>query len=413
MKIKPIQFKIQAKQFEYNGFLFFLAYGLYLFAAIWHCSFFSIQFGDSFYKWALFFSAFLLVVKECINLKTVFRGFVVALIVVLMAVITYFTHNSDIIMNHLLWILLFCFSARNIEFNKIAEFTLKLEGILLLLVVLSSVLGIIDNYVDMSGRIRYYLGFKYPLFPSTLLFNISALLIWQKKDLIKWKTLIFLFIINAIIFYFTQSRLAFGLFVLMLLCTIGIKLHSSKIESYTNRRRKQHRIAKVLVLSYILCMFISLGITLSYSSSSTFQNKVNNALGNRLALGQNSLKKNGVKPFGAFIEMSGNGLDDKGQVNLSSTNGEYNYVDCMYIQILQDFGWIFTAIVLTLMTIAMYKTYKKRDWYMLMICTILAIHGIIDDLIINVYYNTFWLIIASLVLRPFIYRIKANTNSDD
>ena len=123
-------------------------------------------------------------------------------------------------------------------------------------------------------------------------------------------------------------------------------------------------------------------------------------------MGQNSLKENGVKPFGELIKMSGNGLNNKGQRDLSKTDGLYNYVDCMYIQILQDFGWIFTVLILVLMTIAMYQTYKKRDWYLLMICSILAVHGIIDDLIINVYYNTFWLIIAPYVFRPFIYRIK-------
>lgn len=402
MQVKPKLFKIRTKQIEYNEFIFFLAYGLYLFASMWHCSFFSIQYGDGFYKWFLFFSLLLLVIKECYNSTTVLRGLVAAFIVGFVSVVTYFTHNSDIIMNHLFWLLILCFSARNIEIKKIAEFTLKLEGILLLLVVLSSVVGIIDNYVEKSDRIRYYLGFKYSLFPATLLFNLSALLIWLQKDRLKWWTIIFLFLLNALMFYFSQSRLAFGLLLLMLICATGLKV---KKNSCCKKRKKFH-FAKILIFSYIICLLISLGATLSYSNNSNFQNKINSTLGNRLALGQNSLRENSVKPFGEFIEMSGNGLNEKGKRDLASTNGVYNYVDCMYIQILQDFGWVFTVLIIILMTIAMYQTYKKRDWYMLMICSILAAHGIIDDLIINVYYNTFWLIIAPYVLRPFIYRIK-------
>lgn len=407
MQIKPQQFKIRTKQIEYNEFIFFFAYGLYLFASIWHCSFFSIQYGDGLYKWFLFFSLLLLVIKECYNIKTVLRGFVAAFVVVLVSGITYYTHNSDIIMNHLFWLMILCFSARNIEFKKIVEFTLKLEGILLFLVIFSSVLGIIDNYIEKSDRIRYYLGFKYSLFPATLLFNVSALLIWLQRENMKWRIVIFLSLINSLMFYFTQSRLAFGLFILMMICVIGFKIRASIIKKKPSRKkRKRVHFAKILIFSYVLCLFISLGITLSYSDSSALQKKVNIALGDRLELGQNSLKENRVKPFGEFIEMSGNGLNEKGKRDLTSTNGVYNYVDCMYIQILQDFGWVFTVLIIILMTIAMYQTYKKRDWYMLMICSILALHGIIDDLIINVYYNTFWLIIAPYVLRPFIYRIK-------
>ncbi|MSS19583.1 hypothetical protein [Pseudoramibacter porci] len=407
MKIKPQKYKIRTKQIEYNEFIFFLAYGLYLFALIWNSSFFSIQYGENLYKWVLFFSLLLLVINECNNLKAILRGFVIAFFIVLMSGITYFTHDNEIILNHLFWLLILCFSARNIDFKKIAEFTLKAEEILLLLVILSSVLGIINNYVEKSDRIRFYLGFKYSLFPATLLFNVSALLIWLQRENMKWRTVIFLSLINSLMFYFTQSRLAFGLFILMMICVIGFKIRASIIKKKPCRKkRKRVHFAKILIFSYVLCLFISLGITLSYSDSSALQKKVNIALGDRLELGQNSLKENGVKPFGELIKMSGNGLNNKGQRDLSKTDGLYNYVDCMYIQILQDFGWIFTVLILVLMTIAMYQTYKKRDWYLLMICSILAVHGIIDDLIINVYYNTFWLIIAPYVFRPFIYRIK-------
>lgn len=406
MKIKPIQFRIHTKQNNYKQCLFFLAYGLYLIASVWDISFFQIQYGGIAYKWMLFFIALLLIVNESLRIKIRFRAFAFAIVTILILCVIYITHNSDIILNQITWILLFILAARDIEFQEIADFTLKLDCLIFATVLVCAAFGIIKNYVEAGARVRYYLGFKYSLYPSIFLSNITALIIWIQKDQIRWSTLLFLFGANIVIYELTDSRLAFGLCVFMLLCTAVMKWRvRHRINIIFNK--KHIHIGKIAIFSFIICLIVSVSVTYAYSENSNFQNRLNDALGGRLELGQDSLKKQGVKPFGQAIKMSGNALNEKGHRDLSKTHGVYNYVDCMYIQMLQNFGWVVTTLIIALMTIAMYRAYQKQDHYLLMIGVILAIHGIIDDAILNVYQNTFWLVIAPLVIRPWIEKRSA------
>ncbi len=401
MKIKPIQFRIHTKQNNHKQCLFFLAYGLYLIASVWDISFFRIQYGGIAYKWVLFFIALLLIVNESLRIKIRFRAFAFAIITILILCIIYITHNSDIILNQITWILLFILAARDIEFQEIADFTLKLDCLIFTAVLVCTALGVLRNYVEAGARIRYYLGFRYSLYPSIFLSNITALIIWIQKDQIRWLTLLFLFGFNIVIYELTNSRLAFGLCMFMLLCATVMKWRVQHRINIVSNKKHIH-IGKIAIFSFIICLIVSVSVTYAYSENSNFQNRLNDTLGGRLELGQDSLKQHGVKPFGQAIKMSGNALNEKGHRDLSKTHGVYNYVDCMYIQMLQNFGWVVTTLIIALMTIAMYRAHQKQDHYLLMIGVILAIHGIIDDAILNVYQNTFWLVIAPLVIRPWI-----------
>ena len=71
-------------------------------------------------------------------------------------------------------------------------------------------------------------------------------------------------------------------------------------------------------------------------------------------------------------------------------------MDCLYVQVLQKYGILFTIVVIVIMTILMYKLYKEEQWFLLVTMAVLAIHGMIDDLILPLYYNTFWLLLGML-----------------
>lgn len=115
----------------------------------------------------------------------------------------------------------------------------------------------------------------------------------------------------------------------------------------------------------------------------------------------------------------GNGLDMYG----GKSTGMYNYVDCLYIQVVQKYGLILFIIVLFAITYALYRSYLAGDVYYLIIMTFIAGHCIIDDLPLYFYNNTFWLGIGPLLFGHEIkegiprgstkYQIKKLSNREN
>ena len=78
--------------------------------------------------------------------------------------------------------ILFIYALRDVPFKKVAQTSLVVSMFLLLFVIISAKLGIITNYIEVSGsRVRTYLGFRYALFPSILLMNIVAIVFYLKQ----------------------------------------------------------------------------------------------------------------------------------------------------------------------------------------------------------------------------------------
>ena len=104
----------------------------------------------------------------------------------------------------------YIYACRNMDFRKLAKFSAIISLVLLCGIFLCSLAGIIPNIYDIwSGRPRYYLGFRYALFPSTILFNIIALTLYYKGRECSWRLLILLGTVNYGMFFLTDSRLCY------------------------------------------------------------------------------------------------------------------------------------------------------------------------------------------------------------
>ena len=78
--------------------------------------------------------------------------------------------------------------------------------------------------------------------------------------------------------------------------------------------------------------------------------------------------------------------------------GESLYVDNLYIQVIQKFGIIFVVLVLILLTIAMIKIVEQKKYILAFIFTMIAIHCIIDDLFLAIFYNPFWIAAGAILM---------------
>ena len=345
------------------------------------------------YKILIAISLILLVVKELYKRKydyrTIIGLFVTVLIYLLIAKMSSLTSNIAIG-------LFFIYSLRDIPFKSVAKTSLAVSVLVLMFIIISAELGVILNYLEVSGgRVRSYLGFRYALFPSILLMNIVSIVFYLKQDRIQyWQWLLLVF--SAIWIYDqTDSRLTFYSSCILLIFNLLIKW-------IPNFCSKLGYVFKAFKLTFIVNAIISFWVTTTYlNSTNSFVNnflfKLNDILGGRIYLANKSLQLYGFGLLGRPVEWRGNGLTVEGVRNYLT----YLYVDNLYIQILQKYGLLILALMLSLLTLTLFKVIKSRQWVLAFILIIMSFHSMIDDLNLYLHYNIFWILLGSLIYSDY------------
>ena len=345
------------------------------------------------YKILIAISLILLVVKELYKRKydyrTIIGLFVTVLIYLLIAKMSSLTSNIAIG-------LFFIYSLRDIPFKSVAKTSLAVSVLVLMFIIISAELGVILNYLEVSGgRVRSYLGFRYALFPSILLMNIVSIVFYLKQDRIQyWQWLLLVF--SAIWIYDqTDSRLTFYSSCILLIFNLLIKW-------IPNFCSKLGYVFKAFKLTFIVNAIISFWVATTYlNSTNSFVNnflfKLNDILGGRIYLANKSLQLYGFGLLGRPVEWRGNGLTVEGVRNYLT----YLYVDNLYIQILQKYGLLILALMLSLLTLTLFKVIKSRQWVLAFILIIMSFHSMIDDLNLYLHYNIFWILLGSLIYSDY------------
>ena len=377
-----------------KNMLFYIPYVAYLLYSLLNTSFYA-KYINSYGKILFAFCVLLLLLKEFLGARFTSRDGILAL--VLMVITGYFYMYFGLTQTLLP---IFIYSARNMEVNKILRISYVISVFMLVFIILSSYLGIIQNYIYYSAlRERQYLGFRYALYPSSILCNIIFLKVYLEKENISWLSLICLLVANYVLFQYTDSRLTFILGVALIVFSTIMKKSQKFREILLNR---------TFIWSFLVLALLSIYATINYDYLSDWQSDLNEALGGRLSLGNSTLKFYGYGLFGKTLSLSGNGLDENGMLNTST----YDYVDNLYVLLLLRAGIIFLFIFLVAMTIIMKKIYIQKDSYLYIIFILLAFHGIIDDLIMLPQYNSFWFVVAALFMGRRISKTTNNENTE-
>ncbi len=254
-------------------------------------------------------------------------------------------------------------------------------------VIASSYLGIIANYhqVVIGGRERSYLGFRYALYPSAAFFGVVCSLAYLSSRRAYLISMMLLGFTSYRLYLATDSRLSFylGIFVLIL---IGFQ-HLSR-----GRLFSQRWFCIVSCLSFIACALVSIVLTFLYEPSNNYMFALNQALSSRLLFGKRALERYGLSLFGTAMggDIVGNGLNVLGE----RVSGEYFYIDCLYVRILLEGGLIMFTAYIAGMTALSLNAYERCDYRLSAVLIGLALHGMVDNLMMNLFYNPFLLLIG-------------------
>ncbi len=364
--------------------VFLLSYGVWLIAMLLLSSFFAALFGTYALTAAryagLFGAALSIFMRRNYVAAEVFAAF---LAVVLLFISTRTNAPS------LLDLLIFVYCGRFVDFKKIARESLWIMSLLLLVVVSSALAGLINNYISVTWdgsiiRRREYLGFLYALQPAQLMFNITLLAIFLKGERFSTSLAVALLVANLFIYFKADARLSTTISVAAIF--VALLLRNGILKRSLGRF-----LLFAAPVAFIACFAICWVLTAGYSANSAFFHDLNFILGDRLRLAQNGLDMYGTTLFGQTIDFIGGGLGLDGKVNSS---GNYNYIDCLYVRLPILYGWVFTALFLIGMSAAGLWAARKRDCRLALILTAIALHCVVDDLVIRLQFCTFLFLIA-------------------
>lgn len=378
--------KIKIRKNSFSEVIFFSAYFIYLFFALLRTSFYCRYFEGTIYTAIKLFCIYLLILNEVIKSKLTLKSlrglFMCGAMYVVIAYNTSFF--SDVVM-----LLAFVYCGRNISFEKIAKITIYTSSSILIFVILSSYAGIINNYIENTEmRRREYLGFRYSLYPAAIIFNITALVLYINRGKIKLRQVLLLLISNFFVFYKTNSRLSFYMAVLMIIIMPLFQKFPKILEN-----SKIFHIG--MGLSFIIAAICSVILTIIYNPNIEWMKKLNAIFNDRLKFGNRSLMMYGVSILGKRnMEWIGNGLDSAGNKSTET----YLWVDNFYISIIQRFGILVSIVIILLLTFTLFKCWKVKNYYLMLILTLIAGHCMIDDLFLYLNYNTFWFVIGSTLM---------------
>ena len=370
-----------------------VALGIFLTVSILNVTFYARYIPGTVYKLAIAFSIFLLFVKEMFKRKYDYR----ALIGLFATILIYFIVGKMTALSseHSVSIL-FIYALRDVPFKKVAQTSLVVSTCLLFFIIVSAKVGIITNYIEVSGsRVRSYLGFRYALFPSMLLMNIVAIVFYLKQNKIQYWKWLLLSLSVYWVYDQTDSRLTFFSSCILLACSLLIKWFPELLS-------KLGYVFKAFKLTFIVNAIISFWVSFTYLNSGySFINhllfKVNHMLGGRLYLANKSLNLYGFGLLGRPVEWYGNGLTVEGVRNYQT----YLYVDNLYVQILQRFGLLILGLVLSVLSLTLLKVIKKRQWVLAFILIMMSFHSMIDDLNFYLHYNIFWILVGTLIYPDY------------
>ena len=376
------------------------ALGIFLIISILDATFYVQHLPRIAYKVLTALSLALLAIKELYKKEYDFRTIIGLIITVFVYLIIgkISTLSSNIAIG-----IIFIYALRDIPFKSVAKTSLVVSVLMLLFVIVSANMGVITNYLEISGtRVRSYLGFRYALLPSILLMNIVAIALYINKNNIRYWQWLLLSLSVYWIYGQTDSRLTFYNSCILLVFNILIKW-------FPNMLSKLGNVLKVFKLTFIVNAIISFWITINYlGSNNSFVNsflfKLNQMLGGRLYLANKSLELFGFGLFGKPVEWNGNGLTVEGVRNYQT----YLYVDNLYIQVLQKFGLLVLVLMVTLLTLTLSKAIKKNQWIIAFILIVMSFQSMIDDLNLYLHYNIFWILIGSLIYSDYQFSESSN-----
>ena len=126
-----------------------------------------------------------------------------------------------------------------------------------------------------------------------------------------------------------------------------------------------------------ICMFLLLA---AYAKGIGIALRINNLISNRLFYALNAYREYGIKPFGTFFDMIGNGGSTYAPTG-------YNFIDSTYLLILIRYGWVTLIAVCVSWMYTTRKAIRAGYWRIALVMLLICVHSMSEHHFIEANYN--------------------------
>lgn len=374
------------KRNKYKGteLIFIACFSMYIIASFFE---YTLFFYDGFEASASFgllmktirYFVYLLIFVKIIHDRYLYNEFIFLIGFFLMIILINYYVIRDKSFVFLLFLLLL---SRNIKGRIVIGTHFVVTSSLLIITVLCSQMGIIQDIVNDSVRNRHYLGFFWTTTGPILFLFLSLEYYYLKKGKIGIISFLIINIVALFFYSMTDTRFTYLVTVLssvtFLLLSYFPKLNVIIAKGYY----------AFLSLPFLTSLFAFL-IHIKYNPLNDKWIKIDNLLSGRLKLGSSAIKDYGIHLFGTKIEWVGFQLD-------GTLKGTYNYVDSSYLQIALSFGLILLMVVLLIYYYLLKSAYKDNSYFLVCIVSIILVFSVTEPRLVNLVFNPFVLLVPSI-----------------
>ena len=379
--------------------LFHVALGFWVFVNVLYTSFYALPIV-SFIKPLRIVCLAMLLLKELLGSRVTHRAFMGIILIGIVMYIEWRIGQSLMIDT-----LAFVICSRDQDVRKAIRTGAVCIALAFTLIVVSAYMGLIRNaMIVSSGRVRYCLGFRYALYPSAYLFTLTCSFLYLGGSETRLWHYILLLVINGICYRLTNSRLSFAMSILVIMLCLASRRFNGRV--FAGRV-----FGALLTLAFPAMTLISLFVVSHYAAGDQWAIDLSIKLPGRIEFAWQAINNYGISLLGTNLkaDMVGAGLNIYGVVN----TGNYFYVDNLYIRMLVEGGVLVLAAYVIAMSMVCRNVWLNGDVVLGIVLLCMALHGLMDNLLMNLYYNPFLLLINTLLTSGTMMRHAHNAAEND
>ncbi len=258
----------------------------------------------------------------------------------------------------------FLFAARRRYLKQTFRAAFGVQMGLLVFVIVSSTADLIPDLLIKRDiiPIRHSLGFTYPSVCAAYFYFLLILYLWMYGREISWRDLLWIEVVNWLIYILTDARMSFLLITLLLACAYVCCCRGAdrRIKEWLEEQKKRGsalcRVGTVLYDYYPVFLSGMFLLWCLIDLAAGGNSILDRALSGRLKYTVSVVKEYGVHLFGKAIPWVGFG----GTENTDALLKSYNFVDCSYAYILLSYGIVFFALVMVYL-VFLQKYMRRRE----------------------------------------------------
>lgn len=308
--------------------------------------------------------------------------------VILLALVVY----SIIDRFDLLLLIALVIAAQYVSEKHIIKTALVMHLFFLIVCTILSAIGAIQNYCydDVRG-VRQSLGYLSYNYPSKVVFFCIMYYLYLKKGKLKLIEISAMVICSVLYCIETNSRSTMYIIPFIIVLDFLLEKYHDKIFNL--------RYSFFICYTFVFMAVISIGVELFYMNEPEKLQVLDQWTTHRLSITANTINEYGWSLFGNRIVWTG-------VSNSFQAYSQYNFVDCSYINVLLNYGLIFTVCLIAGFTKLMKVALSSHNHRLILVLFAIALRSVIEPQLIDVRFNTFIL----LILPAYIHFSKNSYN---